>query len=139
MTEWDKLCKEMKRALEASNIPLSLFSFRRVKAEGDKLQEDYEASQGALGKIFLKLADEQEKLETIRGIVKIPDVWSHPDPIKEIRELLESSIDSDSKRNQEDLEIVKEFDVALQDGLESEESDSFRSNDNPEESVIDEK
>ena len=76
-TEWDKL-KEKWETFEE-------YDLRAIWAEGDRLQEEIKEQ----GFTIFQMEKDVERVEAIRNIVKIPDVWTHPNPIKAIREVME--------------------------------------------------
>ncbi len=72
MSEWEKLRKEFR-------------------------EKYYHADHEALMNL-LEVGDRINiEIEAIQEIIKIPEVWNHPDPISAIREILEASSNSDSK------------------------------------------
>ena len=114
MSEWDRLCKEMRRALKAFNVPLSAFCFNRVQAEGDRIQATTYIQDEELLQQLLKLEEATQKLDEIREYVSraIEVNTSLSDDLKEkgyiiasdelchrILEVLGPSIDSDKLRS----------------------------------------
>ena len=96
MTKWNKLCKEIEKIqVDISNpskhVPLFLELWKQVKAEGDKREKDLIFWQEACAEMQIYKNGLYDKLEAIRGIIKIPEVWTHPDPIQAIREVLDKS------------------------------------------------
>ena len=92
MTEWDKLKAEMDTILvDLSDIGFAIeFSklWNKLEAEGDKLQSHLACCQEGYKMQMEAHHEVKQKLEAIRTIVSIPDVWTHPDPTKAIREVL---------------------------------------------------
>lgn len=64
-----------------------------MKQRGDpELLPTYKRAYRAMTDFAIQ---QREELEAIQEIIKIPEVWSHPDPINAIREILETSTESD--------------------------------------------
>ena len=63
----------------------------------NKLVEENKVLQGHID----DMRTDCMKLEAIREVTKIPDVWRHPDPIKAVRDILGPSRESDNFRSKE--------------------------------------
>ena len=90
MTEWDKLWEGLRAKSAYSRIGQGVGKnwLNQVKAEGDKLQKEKAICEGICKGLLEDRVNAWNKLEAIRTIVSIPDVWTHPDPTKAIREVL---------------------------------------------------
>ena len=62
-----------------------------LQVENKQLQERNIDLYVHTARLDFELDQNKQKLEAIRGIIKIPEVWTHPDPIQAIREVLDKS------------------------------------------------